>query len=95
MAQVEINPELNFSNPADRQKIKGALQEMCDALIRKKAESDKYNEVRKMLKEEFQIPGKLSNKLAKTLYSDSFDKEVAETEEFAHLFEQIIGPKES
>lgn len=94
MSQVETTVDLNFSNPADRQKIKGAIQEMCDALIRRQAETDKYNEVRKALKEDFGIPGKLANKLARTLYNDSFDKEVAETDAFTHLFEQIIGSQE-
>lgn len=94
MATVEVASELNFTNPNDRQTIKSCIQEMCDALVRRKGESEKYNEVRKRLKEDFGIPGKLSNKLAKTLYADSFDKEIAESEEFTHLFEQIIGVKE-
>lgn len=80
-----------FSNPEDRKKIKGCLQEMVDAMTRKAAESDKYNYVRARLKEDFGISSRLANRLAKAMYNDSIERERAEFENFDLLYEQITA----
>lgn len=77
------------SNPADVEKIKVAVDQMVDSLVRQAAEKEHFNDIRERLAEEFDMPKNLSAKLAKAFYLVDFDKTVAQIAEFTEVFEAL------
>ena len=78
------------SSPADRQKLKLALEQITDAMTRQDAEKEHIKEVIAMVKEKFEIDPKYTRKLAKTMYDRSFADLTAENEAFEELYEVIV-----
>ena len=78
------------SNPADRQKLKLALEQITDSMARAAAERDHIKEVIDMIKENFEIDPKQTRKLAKTMYDRSFTDLQQENEDFELLYESVV-----
>lgn len=79
-----------ISNPADRQKIRAALGEISNSMTRIAAERDLIKTIVAEKSEEFQIDKKLFKKMATVFHKDSFNENVAESEEFAILYENVV-----
>lgn len=79
-----------ISNPADRTKIKKMLGEISDSYLRISAERDLIKETISEMSQEFQLPKKTLNKMAKVYYKQNFHKEQADHEEFESLYITIV-----
>ena len=61
----------------DKVKILGCLQEISNSLTRIEAERDLIKDILQRMQDEFELPKKLSRKLAKTYHKRNFEEEVA------------------
>ena len=64
-----------ISNPADRKKIKDALQEISDAMTRIAAEKDLIKEIVADVSDNFQMEKKTVNKMARVYHKQYFINE--------------------
>ncbi len=78
------------SNPADRKKIKDALFEIQDHLAHIDSYKEKIKEVATFLKDEYGMPPKLSNSLAKTAYKHDYAKVQNESDAFISSYEILF-----
>lgn len=79
------------SNPNDRKKIKDALYEMAGALQFIDDKRQFINDVASGLSEEFDIPKKIANKLAKTLHKNNYSDVTTEADNFISIFEVLFN----
>jgi hypothetical protein len=86
MAKTVIIP----SNPADLQKINKWIKDACDCKTRIAAENEAIKDIVAVIKEEFKLPPKFTNKLIRTKYKDNFDQQETEQEDFAELYGKVI-----
>lgn len=78
------------SNPADRKKIKNALYEIQEHLAMIDSYKEKIKEVCTFLKDEYEMPPKLSNGLAKTAYKHEYAKVQNESDAFISSYEILF-----
>jgi hypothetical protein len=85
-----------ISNPNEIKEIRGALQEISDAMHRMEAEKELIKEIKATLHEEHKdkLTKKDINKLAKTFHKESFHVENAEFDKFSYLYQTITGENE-
>ena len=83
-----------INNPADRKKINGALQEISNSMTRVGAERDLIKDIVTNLSEEFELPKKTVNKLARIFHKENFSQEAQEFDELETLYEEIIKSAE-
>lgn len=76
--------------PNDRKKIKAAMSEISNALVRAEAERDLIKEIIGDLHKEHQIPKKTLNKIAKTYHKQSLIQDLQDHEEFVELYDSIV-----
>lgn len=79
-----------ISNPADRKKIKDALQEVSDSMTRIEAERDLIKDIVKDVSDNYQLPKKYINQMAKIYHKQNFAKTQQETDEFESLYINIV-----
>lgn len=79
-----------ISNPADRKKIKDALQEISDSMTRIDAERDLIKDIVNDVNDNFKLPKKYINKMAKIYHKQNFAKEQQETDELESLYLTIV-----
>ena len=77
----------------DRKKIKDAMQEASNSLLRIDAEKDLIKNIVTDLYDQFKIPKKTLSKMIKVYHKNNFQEEVAEADEFETLYETITGPQ--
>jgi ssDNA-specific exonuclease RecJ len=82
-----------ISSPADRQKIKKMLAEISGSMTRMEAERDLVRETIKEMSQQFQLPKKTLNRMAKVYHKQNYTQEVADHEEFEDLYETIVQEK--
>jgi hypothetical protein len=82
-----------INNPVDRKKINDALQEVSDSMTRIGAEKDLIRTIVSDLSEEFQLPKKTVNKLARIFHKQNFAQESQEFDELETLYEEVIAIK--
>jgi hypothetical protein len=82
-----------INNPVDRKKINDALQEVSDSMTRIGAEKDLIKTIVSDLSEEFQLPKKTVNKLARIFHKQNFAQESQEFDELETLYEEVIAIK--
>lgn len=73
----------------DKEKILGCLQEISNSLTRIEAERDFIKEVLQRMQDEFELPKKLSRKLARTYHKRNFEEEVASQNDFVEIYENV------
>ena len=78
-----------ISSEHDRKKINNALQEISNSMTRIAAERDLIKDIVKDVSDNYQLPKKAVNKLAKVYHKQSFTQEQQEFDEFATLFEEV------
>jgi hypothetical protein len=69
------------------------LAEVSGSFTRIGAERDLIRETIKEMSDQFQLPKKTLNKMAKVYHKQNFNQEVAEHEEFESLYEEITQAK--
>lgn len=79
-----------ISNPADRKKIKDALQEISDSMTRMDAERDLIKDIINDISDSYQLPKKYINQMAKIYHNQSFAKTQQESEELELLYSSIV-----
>lgn len=82
-----------INNPVDRKKINDALQEASNSMTRIGAEKDLIRTIISDLSEEFQLPKKTVNKLARIFHKQNFAQESQEFDELETLYEEVIAIK--
>lgn len=88
---IEENPAImSISNPSDRKKMRGMLEEIV--VLLRKMEDDKLSKkvILDEIKKQFSISPKHANGLAKLMYQDNFDEVRASQEDFETLYETIV-----
>ncbi len=73
----------------DKVKILGCLQEISNSLTRIEAERDLIKDILQRMQDEFELPKKLSRKLAKTYHKRNFEEEVASQNDFVEIYETV------
>jgi hypothetical protein len=79
-----------ISSPADRAKIKKMLGEISNSYTRIAAERDLIKETISEMSQEFNLPKKTLNKMAKVYHKQNFHVEQADNEEFEDLYTTIV-----
>ena len=73
----------------DKVNILGCLQEISNSLTRIEAERDLIKDILQRMQDEFELPKKLSRKLAKTYHKRNFEEEVASQNDFVEIYETV------
>lgn len=73
----------------DKKKIKNAMQEASNSLLRMDAERDHIKHIIEDLSDNFKIPKKTLSKMIKVYHKQNFQTEVAEHEEFEILYQSV------
>jgi hypothetical protein len=73
----------------DKEKILGCLQEISNSFTRIEAERDLIKDILQRMQDEFELPKKLSRKLAKTYHKRNFEEEVASQNDFVEIYENV------
>ena len=79
-----------ISNPEDRKKIKQALIEISDSMTRIDAEKDLIKDIIQDTSDNFKLPKKYLNKMARIYHKQNFSKEQQETEELESLYINVV-----
>lgn len=79
-----------ISNPVDRKKIKDALQEISDSMTRIEAERDLIKDIVKDVSDNFQLPKKYVNKMARIFHKQNFQITQQEQDELESLYITIV-----
>lgn len=80
---------MTISNPADRKKIRDALQEASNSMTRISAERDLIKDIAKDLADQYQLSKKVVNKMIRVYHKQNFSEEVAAQDEFETLYEEV------
>lgn len=83
---------MSISSPADRKKIRDALQEISDSMTRIEAERDLIKDIKATLHEDFKevLTRKQIGKMARVYHKQNFSQEQAESEQFEQLYEEVV-----
>ena len=79
-----------ISSPADRAKIKKMLGEISNSMTRIEGERDLIKETIKEMSQEFNLPKRTLNRMAKVYHKQNFLREREEHEEFEDLYTTIV-----
>jgi Zn-dependent M32 family carboxypeptidase len=80
---------ITISSPEDRKKIKDAVQEISNSMLRMEAERDLIKEIVKEVSDNHQIPRKIIAKIAKTFHKQNLTQEIADHEDFVEVYETV------
>lgn len=78
------------TNAKDQQRLKQALAEITACMQRMDDEREHIKDIVKMVEEEFDIKGKVTRKLASTMYKHNYADVQAEHEHFEFLYESLV-----
>jgi len=78
------------SNQNDRKRINDALKEICGHLTIKSAADDSIKDIADMLKEDYDMPRRTCNRLARTMHAQDFADKLADFEDFEAEFDVLI-----
>lgn len=80
---------MNVTSPVDKKKILDAMREISDSMTRISTERDLVKDIVKEVSDNFQIPRKVVNKIARTYHKQNLTQEVQEHEEFVELYDSV------
>lgn len=83
------------SSPTDRQTLKVMIVNLTNCYARMDGEKDAIKEILSEAEEKFGIKKKTISKLAKVMYSHTYNDIVEENENFQLLYENLIEGKKS
>lgn len=75
----------------DKTDIKNAIIEISNSKIRIEAENDNIKEIKKRLKDEFELDTKIVNALVKLYHNQQLDEYRASTDDVVEKYEEIFG----
>lgn len=78
------------SSNEDRKKLKMMLGEMVNQLQKIDMEKETFKELGAEIKRQFNLPPKVVNKMAKTMYKHDFEDVKEEHESFENLYEVLV-----
>lgn len=78
------------SDPVSREKIKKALQSICDEWTIIEGHKAVVKDTIDAVAEEHELPKKFVRKLAKTMYMQNFENQEKEFEDFQELYEKVV-----
>jgi len=78
------------SNQNDRKSINDALREIGDHLTIKSTATDSIKDIADMLKEDYDMPRRTVNRLARVMYEQNFNDKADDFAEFEAEFEMLI-----
>jgi hypothetical protein len=76
-------------NLTDKKRILGCLDEISNSMTRVEAEKDLIKEIFQKMEDEFEIPKKLSRRLARVYHKRNFADEVAQQNDFVDTYETV------
>lgn len=79
-----------ISSPVDRKKIKDAMEEISNSMLRIAAEKDFIKEAIAELHDQHKISKKILNKMARTYHKQNFQNEQQDHEEFETLYTEVV-----
>lgn len=82
-----------ITSPADRKKIKDAMEEVSNSMTRIDAEKDLMKQIISDLHDNFKISKKILNKMARTYHKQNFLNEQQNHEEFETLYQEVVDLK--
>lgn len=84
---------MTVSSPADRKKIRDALQEASNSMTRIEAERDLIKDIAKEVSDNYNLSKKHVRKMIRVFHKQNFSEEQADSEEFAQLYEEVVNLK--
>ena len=78
------------SNPKDLERIKNAVKEASDCLLRIDSERDEIKAIAELMAEDLELPKKYFMKMVKVYHKSNYDTEVKTNEEFQELYEAVL-----
>jgi hypothetical protein len=84
---------MTVSSPVDRKKIRDALQEASNSMTRIESERDLIKDIAKEMSDNYQLSKKHVRKMIRVFHKQNFSEELADSEEFAQLYEEVVNLK--
>lgn len=81
---------VNSLSSVDKQKLKGAIQEISDSLTRASAERDLQKEIINKISEELDLDKKLVRRLGKAYFKANFTEEAENNSAFEEFYEGVL-----
>ena len=81
------------SDPKELKKLKSMIVEMTNSLSKQDQEREVFKEIADEATRQFDIPKKMINKLARTMYKRNYSDLQAENADFELLYETLTGQK--
>lgn len=78
------------SSPDDRKRINAALKEIDEHLVIIDAAKDAIKDIKDFLKEEFEMPPAVANRLANTMHKGDFVEQETAFEEYTSQYEILV-----
>lgn len=78
------------SSPADRKRLKDMIVECTHCLQRIEDQKEAMKDIVETIQNEFTIPKKMGNKLARTMFKRNYDSLQQENEDFENLYELVV-----
>lgn len=81
---------VNSLSSVDKQKLKGAIQEISDSLTRASAERDLQKEIINKISEDLDLDKKLVRRLGKAYFKANFTEEAENNSAFEEFYEGVL-----
>lgn len=81
---------VNSLSVNDKQKLKGAIQEINDSLTRAAAEKELQKEIVNKMAEDLGLDKKLVRRLGKTYFKANYNEEVEDNTAFEEFYEGVL-----
>jgi hypothetical protein len=78
------------SNPKDLERIKKAVVEASDSLLRIDSEREEIKAIAELMAEELQLPKRHFMRMVKVYHKSTYDTEVKLNEDFQALYEAVV-----
>ena len=92
MAKTEKNyVSINSLGTAERKRLKDAIFEMNDSLVRAGAERDIQKEILEKVETDLNVDKKIIRRMAKTYYKSTFNKDVESDKLFESFYDVVIN----
>ena len=81
---------VNSLSAVDKQKLKGAIQEVSDSMTRAAAERDLQKEIINKISEELDLDKKIIRRLGKAYFKANFSEEAENNSVFEEFYEGVL-----
>ena len=78
------------SSPSDQQKLKNAIVEITNCMLRMDSERDQIKEIINDVADNYDVDKKQVRKIATTMYKSNYSDVVEENREFELLYETLV-----